>query len=107
MPKQFAPHSLFNMMGEAYMRLNRLEEAGYWYRESLKAKPDHIPAHLTYGKLLSIIGEKSEAEKYYLRAIQLDPTKGNCYMHYGKKYKTIIYRHSEWLFKAVFRISHL
>lgn len=37
------------------MRLNRLEEAGHWYRESLRAKPDHIPAHLTYGKLLSII----------------------------------------------------
>ncbi|XP_047431444.1 protein O-mannosyl-transferase TMTC2 [Mugil cephalus] len=84
MPKQFAPHSLFNMMGEAYMRLNRLEEAGHWYRESLKAKPDHIPAHLTYGKLLSIIGQKAEAEKYYLRAVQLDPMKGNCYMHYGQ-----------------------
>uniref|UniRef100_A0A3Q1IZB9 dolichyl-phosphate-mannose--protein mannosyltransferase n=1 Tax=Anabas testudineus TaxID=64144 RepID=A0A3Q1IZB9_ANATE len=84
MPRQFAPHSLFNMMGEAYMRLNRLEEAGHWYRESLRAKPDHIPAHLTYGKLLSIIGQKTEAEKYYLRAIQLDPTKGNCYMHYGQ-----------------------
>ena len=28
-------------------------------------------------------GQKAEAEKYYLRAIQLDPTKGNCYMHYG------------------------
>ncbi|XP_063761538.1 protein O-mannosyl-transferase TMTC2 [Eleginops maclovinus] len=84
MPKQFAPHSLFNMMGEAYMRLNRLEEAGHWYRESLRAKPDHIPAHLTYGKLLSIIGPKTEAERYYLRAIQLDPTKGNCYMHYGQ-----------------------
>lgn len=37
------------------MRLNRLEEAGHWYRESLRTKPDHIPAHLTYGKLLSII----------------------------------------------------
>ncbi|XP_034528836.1 protein O-mannosyl-transferase TMTC2-like [Notolabrus celidotus] len=84
MPRQFAPHSLFNMMGEAYMRLNRLEEAGHWYRESLRAKPDHIPAHLTYGKLLSIIGQKTEAEKFYLRAIQLDPTKGNCYMHYGQ-----------------------
>lgn len=36
------------------MRLNRLEEAAHWYRESLGAKPDHIPAHLTYGKLLSI-----------------------------------------------------
>ncbi|XP_072311168.1 protein O-mannosyl-transferase TMTC2-like [Eucyclogobius newberryi] len=84
MPRQFAPHSLFNMMGEAYMRLNRLEEAGHWYRESLRAKPDHIPAHLTYGKLLSITEQKTEAEKYYLRAIQLDPTKGNCYMHYGQ-----------------------
>ncbi|XP_004548336.3 protein O-mannosyl-transferase TMTC2 [Maylandia zebra] len=84
MPRQFAPHSLFNMMGEAYMRLNRLEEAGHWYRESLRVKPDHIPAHLTYGKLLSIIGQKTEAERYYLRAIHLDPTKGNCYMHYGQ-----------------------
>ncbi|XP_068163260.1 protein O-mannosyl-transferase TMTC2-like [Antennarius striatus] len=84
MPRQFAPHSLFNMMGEAYMRLNRLEEAGHWYKESLRTKPDHIPAHLTYGKLLSITGQKTEAEKYYLRAIHLDPTKGNCYMHYGQ-----------------------
>ena len=29
-------------------------------------------------------GLKSEAEVYYLKAIQLDPTKGNCYMHYGE-----------------------
>ncbi|XP_064795437.1 protein O-mannosyl-transferase TMTC2 [Oncorhynchus masou masou] len=84
MPKQFAPQSLYNMMGEAYMRLNQLEEAGHWYRESLRAKPDHIPAHLTYGKLLSVIGQKTEAEGYYRRAIQLDPSKGNCYMHYGQ-----------------------
>lgn len=46
---------LYFVAGEAYMRLNRLEEAGHWYKESLRAKPDHIPAHLTYGKLLSII----------------------------------------------------
>ncbi|XP_051546831.1 protein O-mannosyl-transferase TMTC2 isoform X1 [Myxocyprinus asiaticus] len=84
MPRQFAPQSLYNMMGEAYMRLNNLEDAGHWYRESLKAKPDHIPAHLTYGKLLSIKGKKSEAEHYFLKAIELDPTKGNCYMHYGQ-----------------------
>uniref|UniRef100_H2MIU5 dolichyl-phosphate-mannose--protein mannosyltransferase n=1 Tax=Oryzias latipes TaxID=8090 RepID=H2MIU5_ORYLA len=84
MPRQFAPHSLFNMIGEAYMRLNRLEDAAHWYRESLRTKPDHIPAHLTYGKLLSITGQRTDAEKYYLRAIQLDPTKGNCYMHYGQ-----------------------
>uniref|UniRef100_A0A3Q3KBU8 dolichyl-phosphate-mannose--protein mannosyltransferase n=1 Tax=Monopterus albus TaxID=43700 RepID=A0A3Q3KBU8_MONAL len=84
MPRQFAPQSLYNMMGEAYMRLNKLSEAEQWYRESLRAKPDHIPAHLTYGKLLAMTGQKTEAERYFLKAIQLDPTKGNCYMHYGQ-----------------------
>lgn len=84
MPRQFAPQSLYNMMGEAYMRLNKLEEAEHWYRESLRAKPDHIPAHLTYGKLLAMTGQKTEAERYFLKAIQLDPRKGNCYMHYGQ-----------------------
>lgn len=84
MPRQFAPQSLYNMMGEAYMRLSKLPEAEHWYRESLRVKPDHIPAHLTYGKLLAITGQKTEAERYFLKAIQLDPTKGNCYMHYGQ-----------------------
>ncbi|XP_041113129.1 protein O-mannosyl-transferase TMTC2-like isoform X2 [Polyodon spathula] len=84
MPRQFAPQSLYNMMGEAYMRLNKLTEAEHWYRESLQAKPDHIPAHLTYGKLLALTGHKLEAERYFLKAIQLDPRKGNCYMHYDR-----------------------
>lgn len=34
--------------------------------------------------ILSSQGQKAEAEKYFLKAIQLEPTKGNCYMHYGK-----------------------
>ncbi|XP_030116476.1 protein O-mannosyl-transferase TMTC2 isoform X1 [Taeniopygia guttata] len=84
MPRQFAPQSLYNMMGEAYMRMSRLPEAEHWYVESLRSKSDHIPAHLTYGKLLALTGRKSEAEKYFMKAIQLDPTKGNCYMHYGQ-----------------------
>ncbi|XP_029452947.1 protein O-mannosyl-transferase TMTC2 [Rhinatrema bivittatum] len=84
MPRQFAPQSLYNMMGEAYMRQNKVPEAEHWYVESLRSKPDHIPAHLTYGKLLALTGRKSEAERYFLKAIQLDPTKGNCYMHYGQ-----------------------
>ncbi|KAF6073039.1 transmembrane O-mannosyltransferase targeting cadherins 2 [Phyllostomus discolor] len=84
MPRQFPPQSLYNMMGEAYMRLSKLPEAERWYMESLKSKTDHIPAHLTYGKLLALTGRKSEAEKFFLKAIELDPTKGNCYMHYGQ-----------------------
>lgn len=35
-------------------------------------------------------GQKTEAERYFLKAIQLDPTKGNCYMHYGK-YRCFFY----------------
>ncbi|XP_044535110.1 protein O-mannosyl-transferase TMTC2 [Gracilinanus agilis] len=84
MPRQFAPQSLYNMMGEAYLRLSKLPEAEHWYVESLRSKTDHIPAHLTYGKLLALTGRKSEAEKFFLKAIQLDPTRGNCYMHYGQ-----------------------
>lgn len=45
---------LVALTGEAYIRLNKLNEAEHWYRESLRAKPDHIPAHLTYGKLLAM-----------------------------------------------------
>ncbi|KAG2459829.1 TMTC2 protein, partial [Polypterus senegalus] len=29
-------------------------------------------------------GQKLEAERYFLKAIQLDPSKGSCYMHYGQ-----------------------
>lgn len=59
---------------------------------------------ITYNDLSCFLffkGQKTEAERYYLRAIQLDPTKGNCYMHYGKKYiKRFIQRHiKQSLFK--------
>ena len=45
--------SLYNMLGEAYFKLDSLAEAEHWYREALRVKPDHVPAHLTYGKLLA------------------------------------------------------
>lgn len=41
------------MLGEAYFKLERLEEAEKWYLEALRVKSDHVPAHLTYGKLLA------------------------------------------------------
>ncbi|XP_051543948.1 protein O-mannosyl-transferase TMTC2-like [Myxocyprinus asiaticus] len=39
------------------------------------------------GRVIDVVGtggQKSEAEHYFLKAIELDPTKGNCYMHYGQ-----------------------
>ena len=47
--------SLYNMLGEAYFKSERLKEAEHWYRQALTVKSDHIPAHLTYGKLLTRI----------------------------------------------------
>ena len=44
---------LYNLLGETLTRLQRHEEAEQWFKASLEAKPDHVPAHLTYGKLLA------------------------------------------------------
>jgi tetratricopeptide (TPR) repeat protein len=45
--------SLYNMLGEAHYRLKQYSEAERWYKAALQAKPDHVPAHLTYGKMLA------------------------------------------------------
>lgn len=50
------------MLGEAYFKLERLKEAEHWYREALRVKGDHIPAHLTYGKLLTKMVNRSLIE---------------------------------------------
>ncbi len=40
-----------------------------------KPPPEEIPDMLG---LFSFQGQKTEAEKFFLKAIELDPTKGNC-----------------------------
>ena len=45
--------AVLNLLGEAYRFLNKTGDAERYYLAALKAKPDHIPAYLTYGKLLS------------------------------------------------------
>lgn len=44
---------ILNLLGEAYMAANNSAEAELWYRAALTEKPDHVPAYLTYGKLLA------------------------------------------------------
>ena len=45
--------AVLNLLGEANRALNKTEIAERYYLEALQVKPDHIPAYLTYGKLLS------------------------------------------------------
>ncbi|XP_049939011.1 protein O-mannosyl-transferase TMTC2-like [Schistocerca serialis cubense] len=77
--------SLFNLLGEAQARLGRHAEAERWFQESLRAKPDHVPAHLTYGRLLARNSSRAaEAEQWYRRALRLAPDDASVLLHYGQ-----------------------
>lgn len=49
----YEAQGILNVLGEAFQALNKTREAELFYQAALKAKPDHIPAYLTYGKLLA------------------------------------------------------
>ncbi|XP_069686444.1 protein O-mannosyl-transferase TMTC2-like [Periplaneta americana] len=84
-PHYYAPQSLFNMLGEAYSRLGRDADAEPWFRASLSTRPDHVPAHLTYGKLLARNRTRvREAEEWYVRAERLAPGDASVFRHYGQ-----------------------
>lgn len=84
MPHHYQAQSLYNMIGEAYFKLGQFDQAEHWFEESLAAKWDHIPAHLTYAKLLAKWNRADEAENMFLRAKQLAPNDSSVYQHYGK-----------------------
>ncbi|XP_021915042.1 transmembrane and TPR repeat-containing protein 2-like isoform X2 [Zootermopsis nevadensis] len=84
-PDFYPPQSLFNMLGEAYSRLGRDAEAEPWFRASLSVRPDHVPAHLTYGKLLARNRTRiGEAEQWYVQAERLAPGDASVCRHYGQ-----------------------
>lgn len=94
-------------------RLQRFKEAERWYQAALQAEPDHVPAHITYGKLLAknvciyhefyssnsdcfaarnIFNKTSllqssriaEAEIWFRRAQKLAPSDPGVYHHFGE-----------------------
>ncbi len=84
MPNHYQAQSLYNMIGEAYFKLGQLHDAEHWFKQSLSAKWDHIPAHLTYAKLLAKWNRLQEAEQLFLKAKELDPNDSSVYQHYGQ-----------------------
>lgn len=53
MPEHYPPQSVYNLLGETFTRLQQYTEAEKWFQASLASQPDHVPAHITYGKLLA------------------------------------------------------
>ncbi|XP_054159128.1 protein O-mannosyl-transferase TMTC2-like [Oppia nitens] len=84
MPHHYQAQSLYNMVGEAYFKLGQLADAEQWFKRSLAAKWDHIPAHLTYAKMLVKAGRTQESEQWFLKAKQLAPNDSSVYQHYGQ-----------------------
>ncbi|KRT84606.1 Tetratricopeptide repeat-containing protein, partial [Oryctes borbonicus] len=74
LPEHYPPQSVFNVLGETLARLQQDEEAERWYQAALNAQPDHVPAHITYGKLLAKnVSRVAEAEQWFRRAQKLAP----------------------------------
>nr|CAD7430134.1 unnamed protein product [Timema monikensis] len=73
------------MLGEACSRLGENKEAEHWFKASLATRPDHVPTHLTYGKLLARnITRVIEAENWYTKAQEIAPQDASVYRHYGQ-----------------------
>ena len=67
----FIAHYIFIFTaGEAYSKLERLNEAEHWYKEALRSKPDHVPAHLTMAKLFQKKVCKVSKAQYIFRQTQ-------------------------------------
>lgn len=85
LPKHYPPQSVFNLLGETLARLKQDEEAERWYQAALNAQPDHVPAHITYGKLLAKnVSRIAEAEQWFRRAQRLSPQDASVYHYYGE-----------------------
>ncbi|XP_036358519.1 protein O-mannosyl-transferase TMTC2-like [Octopus sinensis] len=81
-PSYYGLQSIYNMLGEAYMKSDDEAKAEFWYQEALRVKPDHLPAHITMAKLLSRRNQPDKAEKWYLKAMALDSTYKTAHQHY-------------------------
>ncbi|XP_050298549.1 protein O-mannosyl-transferase TMTC2-like [Anthonomus grandis grandis] len=84
LPDFYPPQKLYNILGETLAKMHQDEEAEKWYRAALQAEPDHVPAHITYGKLLAKnVSRAAEAEQWFRRAQRLAPNDASVYHHYG------------------------
>lgn len=83
-PSHYAMQSIYNMLGEAYFKSGHIEHAEIWYKEALRVKPSHLPAHITMAKLLQRKNEIVKAEKWFLKALAIDTPEGTAHQHYAQ-----------------------
>ncbi|KAF7280421.1 hypothetical protein GWI33_006064 [Rhynchophorus ferrugineus] len=85
LPEHYPPQKVYNVLGETLAKMQQDEEAEKWYRAALDAEPDHVAAHITYGKLLAKnMSRSAEAEQWFRKAQRLAPEDASVYHHYGE-----------------------
>jgi tetratricopeptide (TPR) repeat protein len=84
LPLDYAPQSLYNMLGQSLGALGRLQEAETWYNKALEVKVDHVPAILTLAGLHAKTGRTKSAKQLFEKAISLNPNATDPYTHYGQ-----------------------
>jgi tetratricopeptide (TPR) repeat protein len=64
----------FMRKGQQLMREGKLEEALALFRETLQSSPDSFPATNAAGVVLDLMGQGTEARKYFSKAIEIAST---------------------------------
>lgn len=69
----------YDFMAQAYLKLERTEDAEKTYKEALRLFPNSDPIYLKLGNLYYSQGKYKEAEAEYLKATRLNPSSENLY----------------------------
>jgi len=60
-------------LAEVAFRAKRIDDAGTWIGQAIKARPDNADAQASWGRFLGLKGRGNEAEAAFKRAAELDP----------------------------------
>ncbi len=73
-------------LGEAYVKMGRMEEALESYRRALEFDPHDPQGYLSVGNIYAWKKDYTAAEQLYLKAIMLDPQSAETYNNLGNIY---------------------
>lgn len=95
----------YDFMAQAYLRLERIEEAEKTYQEAIRLFPTVDSFRLKLGNLYYSQQEYNEAEAEYLKAVRLNPSSENLYS-LGQLYlATERYKEAEDKFLRILKIE--
>ncbi len=69
----------YNFMAQAYLKLDRTDDAEKTYKEAIRLFPNADSLHLKLGNIYYSNGRYSEAEIEYQKAVRLNPSSENLY----------------------------